>query len=473
MKGLMIEKQVSILFPLGLLKPGPELLDPDNTETIWEYYLLENISCGLVRDSKLSATGYEGCIADKFYKEDPKTWVFHIPHIQWSDGSNLTSEEILNWIKMLKDGHKRHITYIKLSNSIAFIESERLLKIQFPFEIDETILHELSLADSGLFPSNFKNDGWIKTIGPYFVKSWNYSENLLQLSANQHSPLFRKEMPKIANLTKLSNPNLRGEIFKSINFDVVPIVASANPTKTKLVLRNAPQIWSSHPMDISFFYFNYKNPQARDIKNRIVFANAVKELRGFINSLTDLDCPFSPEEQLIPTGFHGRISSRQINAPQKKLSELLKIKIRLNAMFKDQQNLTIKMKEVFLRHRIELEIEYSDRSEFNSEEFGGTYSFLGNQMDASGSFTFLTTPPYGPLSPWQNEYKNIQNLALSNTMLSDRLKNIEEFHEFILNKFIAVPLMIGTQRYLLSDRIDTSSWNQFDSRLRIYEIRWK
>ena len=37
-------------FWMGSLKKTGELLDPKNLETVYEYYLLENLAVGLVRD---------------------------------------------------------------------------------------------------------------------------------------------------------------------------------------------------------------------------------------------------------------------------------------------------------------------------------------------------------------------------------------------------------------------------------------
>lgn len=472
-KESMSEPALKILFPVSLLKEGVELLDPDNTETIWEYYLLENISCGLVRDSKFSATGYDGCLADRFYQENSKTWVFHIPERKWSDGTVITSNEIIGWIESLRTGSKRHIKYLSSSEKITFSETERVLKIHFPFEMDTTILHELSLADSGLFPANYKTAGWSKTVGPYFVESWNFADSALALSANKYSPLFNNEMPKKAILTKLKDPASRNQIFKTIHFDVVPIVASANLKNTKMVLPNAPQVWSSHPMDISFFYFNYNNEKTHSDSRRQLFAMAVEELRGYITSLIDADSPFLPEDQMIPKGFSGRLDSTPRLSNPSKTNNTINIKLLLGTRFKEMPKLTEKMKSVFLNYGFNIDFEYADRSSFKSDEFAGIYSFLGNQQDASGSWSFLAGPPHGPLSSWSKEFQKDYDQVFNIADLKNRQKHIQSFHEVILNKYIAVPFMVGTQRYLLSESIDASNWNQFDSRIRIYDIRRK
>lgn len=471
-KEIMSKPAIKILFPVVLLKEAPALLDPNNTETIWEYYLLENISCGLVRDSKFSATGYEGCLADRFYQENPNTWVFHLPQRKWSDGADITSDEILGWIESLRTGSKRHIKYLSLADKVTFLEVERVLKIHFPIEMDTTILHELSLADSGLFPTNYKTVGWSKTVGPYFVESWNHAERALLLSANKFSPFFNDDMPMSAVLTQLKDPSLRSEIFKTIPFDLVPVVAAANLKNTKMVLPNAQQIWSSHPMSITFFHFNAKNEKVFNMHNRQIFAAAIKELRSYVTKLTDPDNPLFPEDQMIPKGFSGRLKVAP-KVMSVKASSTLSIKIRLGTNFKDMPNLTEKMQQIFLDHGFKVMIEYDDRLTFNVDEFAGTYSFLGNQQDASGSWSFLASPPFGQLSTWSTHFQEEYNQVFNAVDLKNRQQHLLSLHETILKKFIAIPFMIGTQRYLLSENIDASNWNQFDARIRIYDLRRK
>lgn len=464
---------LKILFPVILLKEGPVLLDPDNTESIWEYYLLENIACGLVRDSKFSATGYEGCLADRFYQENPNTWVFHIPERKWSDGTIVTTGEILNWIESLRQDSKRHIKYLKLADKIAFVETERNLKIHFPIEMDSTILHELSLADSGLFPSDYKTAGWSKTVGPYFVKSWSYSEGTLLLTANKYSPLFKEEIPKDVDLSKLKDPSLRNQIFKTLHVDVVPIGAGASLKIIKTVLPNAPQIWTSHPMSFSFFYFNIKNKYSLDVHYRHLFAAAVNDVRSYITALADPDNPLYPEDQMIPSGFNGRLNSTPDLPKPLRFDKVLNIKVLLGTAFKEMPTLTKKMQHILLNYGFAVEFEYADRSTFNNDEFAGVYSFLGNQQDASGSWSFLAGPPHGVLSSWSKNFQEEYNQVFEATDLKNRQQHLQNLHEIILKKFIAVPFMIGTQRYLLSKNIDASNWNQFDARLRIYDIRRK
>ncbi len=466
-----MDESIKVLFPLTLLKPSVELLDPSNTETIWEYYLLENLSCGLIRDSKFSATEYEGCIAERFYQEDEHTWVFHIRQLRWSDGSEVTNQEIQNWLDSLVNSSQRHIKFLKLAEKITYDKDSRVVKMRFPFAMDKTILHELSLADASLVP-NFREMGWLKTVGPYYVEKWDFDHNILILRANIYSPFYSKLMPQKATLFRLINKEDRNELFKSINVDIAPLVAPASPKVTAQVLPQAPQIFTSHPISIVYFVFNSKNPDAKNFANRKMFASIIGGIRSQISGLFRNHLPANAETQMIPVGFRGRLSEFDLGfeLPEKHAK---KISIKFPSVFRDFDGLMSELEKSFSERGVKTEFEFSDAPEFSDHQFARATVFLGNQLDASGTWAFLSGPPNGPLSPWIAEYKAAYDQVFHSNDLSNRQKKLDNLHKEILEKALAVPLMIGSQRYILSSRLDASRWNQFDSRLRLYELRWK
>ena len=466
-----MERTLKILYPIVLLKPGPELIDPDNTETIWEYYLLENLSCGLVRDSKFSPSGYEGCIAEQFYQIDSKTWAFKIRELHWSDGSPITDEDFINWLENLRSSHKRHIRFLRLADKISFDKGDRILKIRFPFKMDSTLLHELSLADSGLIPDNYKLEGWKKTVGPYSVETWDGVS--LILKANKNSPLFSNEMPQKASLFKLQDPTTRSQLFRNIPVDIVPVSATSNPKAVSEMLPNAPQIWSSHPMSISFFVFNKKNRLSHKIETRLQIGEIFHELRQKIANSSQV-LPLLPESQLIPYGFSGRFDAIETKK-RVHLDLPEELELELFSSFRDFPSFLEAIKSEFKKYNVEIKFSFTDKStlQFQNNEIGGIYGFLGNQMDATGTWSFLIGPPAGPLSPWLELFKSEYESVFDNSRLESRKDNIVLLHKKVLDSYCAIPLVVGPQRYLLSAGIDASRLNQLDSRLRIYELRWK
>lgn len=466
-----MHQPIKILFPLTMLRPGQDLLDPQNTETIWEYYLLENISCGLVRDSQNSPTGYEGCIADRFYQENPQTWVFVLRNLCWSDGSKVTDRQIVKWMQNLANKDKRHIQFLKHAQDISYDEKSRVLRIKFPFETDKTILHELSLADAGLFPDEYEVNGWSKTVGPYSVEKWDFKQNILRLKLNNFSPLVNETSPVEAELFRLTDPSQRKEVFRNLQADVVPMSATYNPKSFAEVLPNAPQIFEGFPTAISYFVLNHDCPDALQMKNREIFAEVVSSFKGKIQDTTREMSTLSPEDQMIPNGFNGRIESLKISTKSGD-TEMKKIFIMMPTAFKEMDSFVSALQFEFSKRDVNLEIDFADDSDLSPKHFAKLTSFIGNQLDATGSWAFLANPQTGILKKWYNlyeeDYKNVYNLK----NISKKDENLKRLHSKVLNTKIAIPVMIGSQKYLISNRVNVDAWNKFDSRLRIYLIKW-
>lgn len=468
----MIPGTLQVLFPTSVLRPTVDLLDPDNTETIWEYYLLENLACGLVRDSQSSVTGYDGCIAEQFYQKDERTWAFKIGHLKWSDGSDIVENEILNWLNGLTSTSKRHIQFLKLAEEIKYDSSSRTITMRFPFKVDQTILHELSLADASLLPSDYKTKGWAKTTGPYRVEKWDSSSKQLMLVANPNSRLFKEAMPKQVVLAQLQDVQDRDKIFQSIFFDVVPLNATTGPRRSRDILQRAPQVFEAFPTSIIFFHFNPQNKDAKALSNRLLFSSIIQRFRNRIEQLTEGASPFLPETQLIPDGFDGRLdTSPNIVTPSE--TTLTHVTVKLSPSFLDFEPLMQGLVDEFSRAGINLELKYSLSPDFDGTEFASIYNFIGNQQDSTGTWSFLADKEQGLLRGWFSAYQNCFRNVFAASDLINREHYLKQLHERILLDALAVPLMVGKQRYLLSKRIDSSRWNKFDARMRFYELRWK
>lgn len=457
------------------LRSGAELLDPQNTDTVWEYYLLENLSCGLIRDSKTSPSGYEGCIAERFYQTDPQTWVFKIRSLNWSDGTLVSKQELVTWISRLKTNKSRHVQFFRKADEISFDETSRELRIHFSIPDAGMVLHELSLADSGLLPTDFKTLGWKKTIGPYTVSRWDKSSNQLILTSNKHSPLYSLDMPQVIELADLIDQDVRPFLFKTIDVDFVPLGAMADPARIKELLPNAPQVYVCHPTMILFFLISNQNPLAKNLSAREAFANIIRNAQTNFDSNLDYQSTLKVETQMIPEGFDGRLS----NAPNINPDNILalgnhKLKIRLTPAFENQKNLLTNLKSSFGKAGITLEINFSDSSSAPSkDEFAVISAFVGNQLDPSGSWSFLIYSAEGALHPWLKNLKERFKLPAAHPSNNEKQSFFMDLHREVLTNFFAVPYLVGAQRYLLSSRVDTARWNRFDSRARFYELRIK
>jgi len=464
----------SALYLISVLNDGPELLDPQNTESVWQYYLLENLSCGLIRDSKTAPSGYEGCIAEHFFQPDPNTWIFKLREIKWSDGTQVSKSDIDSWMSKLRLENSRHIQFFKQVETVVFDENSRELRVHFRLPIANELLHELSLADASLIPKDYKTLGWGRTVGPYYVKSWSKSNNLLLLSANKYSPFFNSQMPQEVELKQLLDSNKRSELFKSIKIDLALVNAMGSPHVARTLVKNAPQIYECHPNLILYFNLNYKNKLAMNSVARQEFAELIKKIQINFKPPAEDFSTLRAETQMIPEGFNGRI------AENTQKNELLKnvlightLKIKFFSGFNENEYLLTLLRKTFADAQIKIEAEFSDDVSTQDEDnFASLIGFAGNQLDPSGSWSFLLFSPEAPLHPWLSEMSSKFQSPKSGVVGRDETF-FQDLHREVLSKHYAVPFLVGSQRYLLSDRVDASGWNRFDSRIRFYELRMR
>ena len=398
-------------------------------------------------------------------------------NLKWSNGSEITEEQIYAWINRLRNSEARHIQLFKLSEKVSYSNISKILKIDFPFPVDSAVLHELSLADAGLFPDEYETAGWTVTAGPYYVEKWDFEQNKLILTANKFSPFYNENMPQRAELFRILKSGDRQHLFANIAVDVIALGAPVSPKTTAAVIANAPASFESHPMAISFFYFNKSNKMAQSKNNRELFSYIISSLRDKISQLAIDPTKPQAEQQLIPEGFQGRLQnySASFNKVNKNFTNknVKTWSLRLLPIFKDMDILTSAMISEFSKHGIQLILDFTNDTGPSDKYFASFTSFLGNQLDATGSWSFLAAPKTGLLHEWYETYKTAYDLVYKNTNLKSREELLYQLHKTILDEFLAVPLMIGRQKYLLSQRVDVDRWNTFDARLRIYEIRWK
>ena len=54
-----------------------------------------------------------------------------------------------------------------------------------------------------------------------------------------------------------------------------------------------------------------------------------------------------------------------------------------------------------------------------------------------------------------------------------RETSLGDLHRHVLSEAYAIPLFIESNQIAASNRIDLTHLNQFDMRLRFYEVKWK
>jgi len=151
---------VTALYQLDRLAQVKTIVDPTKTDTIAEFYLLENLAIGLVRDDIRELSGYRGALARSWKQTDTVTWVFKLREdLRWSDGSPIGLEYIRDYYQNLSRKETRHLVGMRRLKEALLNKSTGELTFHFDGKTNDSIIHELSLADATLLhPTNLEGD---------------------------------------------------------------------------------------------------------------------------------------------------------------------------------------------------------------------------------------------------------------------------------------------------------------------------
>lgn len=160
--------QLNVLFPVSLLKRDASLIDVSNLDTIYSYYLAENLAAGLVRDDINDPSGFRPVLAERWRQVDPRSWEFLIRRDNaWSDGRPLTGQEIARHFSALIGRPTRHLVQLASLVRAAFDDQRDTLVLEFSNATTSTLLNELSLADAAILTEANRSESWTVTSGPY------------------------------------------------------------------------------------------------------------------------------------------------------------------------------------------------------------------------------------------------------------------------------------------------------------------
>src|SRR5690349_8556483 len=86
--------RLEVLFPLVYLTHSDRIIDPSDLKTDVEYYLLENLAVGLLRDSMDGSSGYGPALATAWRQASERRWEFDLrKDNRWSDGKPILGTE--------------------------------------------------------------------------------------------------------------------------------------------------------------------------------------------------------------------------------------------------------------------------------------------------------------------------------------------------------------------------------------------
>lgn len=464
--GMAQSKTLRVGYPLFVLRQDQTILDPRNTDSVYEYYLLENLAVGLVRDSSQSPSGYGPGIAESWERLSPTRWSFRLrPELAWSDGTPIDPALVAAHIVSLSREKHRHIVYLK--KLLSATTENRDLILEFSAPTNDGLIHELSLADSALLhPDNLTKD-WRVTSGPFSVESYAHGESLL-LKKNPH---YRAHSgyPERVELVGFTMDTI-GDFFDSVDIDLLKVPLPSFRGSNPKLLAKAPQILRGYPTWIYQLYFNTEKPLWRDVNARRDLALIIEQaLKGF--SYADL----VRESQLIPKGYSGHIEG---GTEQKGSSPGIlagkRLKIYLLPSFSDGPQIGAALKAGFAKAGVALDVGYrKDLPTMEPDSDLQMTLFAGNQRDAMGSWQFMFSPDHGYLRYFRPKVEPFFDRIMASDDKGGREANVRVLHSHVLKEVYAVPLFIETDILAASKRADLSRLNPFDLRLRFYEVQWK
>ncbi len=446
-------QSITALSELAWFRGDPKLLDPFHYTFVTEYYLLENLSTGLVFETSEGVNQWVPRIAEKWEQVGERAWRFYIhKDARWSDGSPLTIDQVANHIDILRKGKSRHLTLVKTIQSVEPDYQKNSLTFHFSQPVSEGLLHELSLADATiLHPANL-NDDWSVTSGPYYVQS--RTREVVHLQANEY---FNPHVEIASVVMRSQNPPI-GE------YDVLSRPSAAFRKEIMELTANAPAVYMGYPMLICYFYFPPADARSRDIETRRAFRWLVHQAFANFNAPGVI----TKQRQFVATGYPGRLPEDPVDDVSVDIERLKGQALQIRLVEKVSGTFPELLLAEAKKHEIELVFNYTPDE---SKTFAAYRCFMANQRDPLSSFRFL----YGEGGALYRFYPQVAPFFAEISSASDerRKQLLIDLHRFTLDQVYATPFFAEHAAILHSNRIDLSAINPFDMRVRFFEMKWK
>lgn len=365
-------KTLRVLFPFKYLRQEQTILNPANTDTIYEYYLLENLGSGLVRDDATDVRGYTGVIASNWKQLDSHRWHFTLrKELKWSDGSAITPTQIKAHFEGLKLRKSRHLLNFSQLESVHYEPKDNGLVLSFSGKTNDSVLHELSLADAVLtHPSNL-TENWRVTSGAYSVIKYDPTAKILDLASNPNSALIRDRSPKQVHLFDLNVESDIDLVFDSIETDLFTIAELPFSTKRKALMARAPEHRYGHSNMIFLWKFMPDNPLIQHGPARQEFAALIAETFKNIN----VDSSVKYYSQLVSKGYSGALDKFDVKTISNGALNGKNILLRFRPSFAFLPELMEDLKRNAQKRGITIRLSFD----------GGTAGEKKNQMSLLGS----------------------------------------------------------------------------------------
>lgn len=447
-------------------------INPQKTDTILQYYLVENMALGLVRDVYVDGKLYGPAISDKWQRNGIYEWKFYyLKQKYWSNGTPITPEQIIDNLVRLSQVKSFHLQILKSMKNIEWLEKEKAFSLFFKNSVGEELLHELSLADAVLIhPEDHLK--WKITSGPYFLDFQDFDTKKLILKSNVFLESFFPGRPQRVEVIEApfeimdNNPNY--DDMKNIDLVTLGVYAHQKPIRWSL---NKNYLYKVFPSSLVYFFgFNPDNLKAVDNKLRYCLAQAVKEFQVI---LPEYPSYMSKETQMLPVGYSGRVRNAE---------SIDGFNIDCETSISTNDNIVVVSKKFSLSplysfmaqvlNKYGFKIKTADTLETSDGPMPLAIirAFKGNQKDALSSWSFLLQyRPYG-LSLFSDNLKSKYDQIVATEKSEKREILLEDFHREVLENNFLIPLFKEATVYIHKSHLSLENWNPFDSRVRFYEI---
>jgi hypothetical protein len=289
----------------------------NDLESTWEYYLLENLSLGLVRDELREPSGYKGIIlAESWQRLDDKTFEFKLREgIQWSDGSEMTCEQIRDSIIHSINVNSRHLFYLK---HLEELECRRnTLVFHMKISIGSEFLGELSSADFSIINTRNLAGDWSLTSGYYFI---HFSDPNYELRASSAQNLDWPELcPKSVSLVDpFVSPDPPDLFMRTAGIDIYPVMVGIYQNKYDKILQTEKSKQGASGL-IHFLYLSAS--QTSELRR-----NGLRKIISKVAVVTNFPPRLSSFGQFIPPGFDGHLEGFKMAQEEITSSELSALK---------------------------------------------------------------------------------------------------------------------------------------------------
>jgi hypothetical protein len=448
-------------FPVNYVFGNRGGLRANDLESTWEYYLLEDLSLGLVRDDLREPSGYRGMLAESWHQLDDYSFEFKLREgIQWSDGSAMNCEQIRDSITHSLKTNSRHIFYLKDMENIECGKNSLVFKLKS--SIGSEILGELSLADLTILNSRNLRGDWSVTSGFYSLQIVQKNYELVSSKAGNLE--WPQNSPRTIHFVDPFSSSEAPDIFmKTAGIDVYPVMVGIYQEKYNKILES--QMSKSGPAGlIHFFYFSREN--TNDLRRM-----GLRKLISKAASSSKFPPRLIPFGQLIPPGYdgyldklgdlNGELTNSELRALRSSTIKIDFLRGQNFEVFKNQ--LRADCSDLGLK--IEISVSDDTRGRIKDAELY-SYMFKGNMKDSMSSWEFHFNSQNGNLK----EYRDIFEKILAQSRSIPRQDRPAFVHESILKASLVIPFGIEQNIVFHSARTDLGRWNPYDLRMRFYEI---